>query len=78
MAGLHEAGLREDTLKIYVGHGAAFRHAAHHLGVLAFEDIAKLSMYHGVPVLLESHPDGSWRQVGGQWKQRAPKEDFVD
>ena len=77
------AWLRDDvppsgTLKIYVGHGAAFRHAAHHLGVLAFEQIAKLSMYHGVPVLLESLPDGSWRQIGGQWKQRAPKEDFID
>jgi len=78
MAQLRDTGLREDTLKIYVGHGAAFRHAAHHLGVLAFEDIARLSMYHGVPVLLESQPDGAWRQIGGQWKQRKPKDDFVD
>jgi len=78
MATLRDTGLREDTLKVYVGHGAAFRHAAHHLGVLAFEDIAKLSMYHGVPVLLENLPDDSWRQVGGQWKRRGAGEEFKD
>jgi broad specificity phosphatase PhoE len=78
MAALRGGEPRAATLKVYVGHGAAFRHAAYHLGVLAFDDIARLSMYHGVPVLLEYLPDGSWRQVGGQWKQRAPKEEFVD
>ncbi len=78
MARLRDDAPPSGTLKVYVGHGAAFRHAAHHLGVLAFGQIAKLSMYHGAPVLLESLPDGSWRQVGGQWKQRAPKEEFND
>ena len=32
-----------DTLKVFVGHGAAFRHAAHILDVLNFDDIAKFS-----------------------------------
>ncbi|WP_177421047.1 histidine phosphatase family protein [endosymbiont of Lamellibrachia barhami] len=59
-----------DRLKLFVGHGAAFRHAAHHLGVLAFDQIAALSMYHGRPVFLENLPDGSWRQIAGEWKVR--------
>ena len=60
-----------DRMKLVVGHGAAFRHAAYHLGVLAFEQIARLSMYHDQPVFIENLPDsGSWRQVAGAWKQR--------
>lgn len=59
-----------DTLKLFVGHGAAFRHAAHHLGVLAFDDIERLSMYHAQPVLLEYQPEGPWQHVGGNWKVR--------
>lgn len=41
------------SLTLVIGHGAAFRHAAHLLGVLAFEEIARLSMHHGRPVILE-------------------------
>ena len=69
---------QDDTVKLFVGHGAAFRHAAYHLGVLAFDDIAKLSMYHGRPVFLEVFPDGSWKHVAGEWKVRGKREDFVD
>ena len=43
----------EDTVKVFVGHGAAMRHAAYSLGVLRFEDIARLSMYHAEPVYFE-------------------------
>jgi len=58
-------------LKLFVGHGGAMRHAAWQLGVLEFEQVAQLSMYHGVPVFVERRADGSWRQVGGDWKIRA-------
>jgi 2,3-bisphosphoglycerate-dependent phosphoglycerate mutase len=58
-------------LKLFVGHGAAMRHAAWHLGVLEFQQLAQLSMYHGHPVFIESLPDGSWRHAGGEWKIRA-------
>jgi len=58
-------------LKLFVGHGAAMRHAAWHLGVLEFQQVAQLSMYHGRPVFIESLPDGSWRHAGGEWKVRA-------
>ena len=69
---------KEDTLKVFVGHGAAFRHAAHHLGVLAFERLAELSMFHGRPVLLEANTDGSWSHVAGDWKVRQKGADAKD
>lgn len=67
-----------DTVKLFVGHGAAFRHAAHNLGVLEFEQIAKLSMYHGQPVFIERLEDGSWRHVAGHWKVRGVKTSYND
>jgi 2,3-bisphosphoglycerate-dependent phosphoglycerate mutase len=67
-----------DWVKLFVGHGAAFRHAAYHLGVLGFDDIARLSMYHAQPVYLEYLPDGSWRQVAGEWKVRKRGERLLD
>ena len=42
-----------DSIKLFVGHGAAFRHAACVLGAMPYEDIARLSMYHARPVYLE-------------------------
>ncbi|WP_417820910.1 histidine phosphatase family protein [Terasakiella sp.] len=64
--------------KLFVGHGAAFRHAAHILGILAFEDIAKLSMYHAKPVALSYDEDGTWFHVCGEWKVRHLKEEYSD
>ncbi len=72
------AEARADTLKLFVGHGAAFRHAAHHLGVLAFDDIERLSMYHAQPVLLEYRPEGPWQHVGGEWKVRRRNDPRMD
>jgi 2,3-bisphosphoglycerate-dependent phosphoglycerate mutase len=59
-----------DTIKLFVGHGAAFRHAAHHMGILQFEELAKFSMYYAQPVLIEYLEDGSWQHIGGDWKLR--------
>jgi 2,3-bisphosphoglycerate-dependent phosphoglycerate mutase len=70
--------LEADSLKLFVGHGAAFRHAAYRLGVLQFDDIARLSMYHASPVYLEFRDDGSWHQVAGEWKLRARGSEFTD
>ena len=61
--GSHEVG-------VFVGHGAAFRYAAFHLGALELGRIAALSMHHGRPVFLQSGADGRWRLVAGDWKQR--------
>ena len=59
-----------DTVKLFVGHGAAFRHAAYHLGILEFEQLAQFSMFHARPVMFEYLDDGSWRHIGGDWKIR--------
>ena len=67
-----------DRLKMFVGHGAAFRHAAHHMGVLEPEQIRQLSMYHCQPVLIEYLPEGQWRHVGGDWKVRESYSEFTD
>ena len=67
-----------DTLQLFIGHGAAFRHAAYHLGILAFEDIAKLSMYHAVPVYLEYTVEGVWKHIDGNWKVRSRHSEYRD
>ena len=58
-----------DTLKVFVGHGAALRHAAVHLGVLSEQQIPQLSMFHARPVYLEKTTDG-WQHIAGEWKHR--------
>jgi 2,3-bisphosphoglycerate-dependent phosphoglycerate mutase len=70
--------VKTDTVKLFVGHGAAFRHAAHHLGLLAFEQITALSMYHCRPIFLERLSDGTWQHLTGEWKIRAKGESFND
>jgi 2,3-bisphosphoglycerate-dependent phosphoglycerate mutase len=67
-----------DSLKLFVGHGAAFRHAAFQLGVLEFEQIGRLSMYHARPVFLEYSDAGPWRHVLGEWKLRVPDNGCLD
>ena len=68
----------QDCVKLFVGHGAAFRHAAFQLGILKFQQIAQLSMYHSRPVYLEYLPDRSWRHVDGEWKNREADNGFLD
>ena len=60
----------ENTLKLFVGHGAAFRHAAYHLGVLEFEQIKQLSMFHAQAIFCEISSDGRWQHIAGDWKKR--------
>jgi len=64
------AQVSADTVKLFVGHGAAFRHAAYHLGILEFEQLAQFSMFHAQPVFIEYLDDGGWCHVGGDWKVR--------
>lgn len=67
-----------DTLVLFVGHGAAFRHAAHHFGILEFNQIAKLSMYHCSPIFFEFSNHGDWKHIGGEWKVRQAKTEYTD
>lgn len=64
-------------VKLIIGHGASFRHAAYHLGILEFDMIAKLSMYHAQPLLFE-YDQGRWQHIAGEWKQRQPKREAID
>lgn len=67
------ATVERDTLKVFVGHGGAFRHAAAVLGLLDLGQVRQLSMHHARPLLLERGPDGRYRLLDGAWKERAPK-----
>ena len=67
-----------DSLKLFVGHGAAFRHAAYHLGILSYDEIAKLSMFHAQPIYLEYLGKECWRHSAGEWKIRAHQEPIMD
>jgi len=72
----HDSG--EDTLKLFVGHGASIRHAAYHLGILSFEHIARLSMHHASPVYFEFHSATRWQHIAGEWKVRKTEETLLD
>jgi 2,3-bisphosphoglycerate-dependent phosphoglycerate mutase len=61
---------QQDTVKVFVGHGGAFRHAAAAFGLFDTATAQSLSMFHARPVFLERLPDGSWRHVGGDWRRR--------
>ena len=67
-----------DCLKLFIGHGAAFRHAAYHLGILEFDQIAQLSMYHAQPVFIEYLADNRWQHIDGEWKVRDTDLEPVD
>jgi len=58
-------------LKLFVGHGAAFRHAAYALNILKREQIKQLSMYHAHPIFFEQNDlHEHWQHIAGDWKQR--------
>jgi len=65
-------------VSVFVGHGAAFRYAAFHLGALELERVSALSMHHGRPVFLQAGADGRWRHAAGEWKLRTPGTDARD
>jgi len=71
-------GQTDANAQIFVGHGAALRHAAHHLGVLGFEDIRRFSMHHAKPVVLKLGHDETWRHHTGAWKERQLLESAID
>jgi 2,3-bisphosphoglycerate-dependent phosphoglycerate mutase len=67
-------GRDEDTLKLFVGHGGCFRHAAVQMGALPIADARRLSLCHGGFVLLEEAEPGRWEKIGGEWKQRSAED----
>ena len=75
---MQRQGNAPSSLHIVVGHGAAFRHAAHHLGVLSREEVGAVSMYHDQPVFLRLDPGRQWRLAGGKWKPRRTTDTHTD
>lgn len=62
-----------NSLQVFIGHGASFRHAAHLLGILEFDEIAKLSMHYAEPIVFKWDPQSqSFSKVFGDWKYRKP------
>ena len=59
----------DNSMHLIVGHGAALRHAAYHFGVLAMEDLARLSMHHAQAVYLQ-YSQEQWSHYAGDWKIR--------
>lgn len=57
-------------LTLFFGHGASFRHAACHRGVLQPEELPRLSMHHAKPLLVCYNLHGNWSHFGGTWKIR--------
>lgn len=72
------AGKAPGSLSLNFGHGASFRHAAHLLGILSCEEIARYSMHHAHPLQIRHNPDGTWAHSGGVWKIRQAKEKILD
>jgi len=75
---LIQAQITQDTLKVFVGHGASFRHAAYHLRILKFEQISQLSMFHAQPIFFEFLGNQSYCHIAGDWKVRTKEEDYSD
>ncbi|WP_158968135.1 histidine phosphatase family protein [Paraglaciecola sp. L3A3] len=67
----------KNKLKLFFGHGAAFRHAAYHLDILTFEQIAALSMYHARPILFKVD-NGLFSHIDGHWKIRQQSDLAID
>lgn len=71
----------DHVLKVFVGHGAAFRHAACCLGLMSFDDIARHSMYHARPLFFQVFQEEEqlrWQPVEGQWKVRGERSAYTD
>lgn len=57
------------SVKVVVGHGASFRHAAMHLGLLSRDTVASVSMYHARPIFI-GRKEEKWQILAGEWKPR--------
>ncbi|MCR9203391.1 MAG: phosphoglycerate mutase family protein [Halobacteriovoraceae bacterium] len=64
-------------LILFIGHGASFRFAAHHLGHWDIETARAHSMFNGRPVLLKLSKEKLIHNVG-EWKKRLAKDEPRD
>lgn len=73
----HKVQVNSTSLTCFVGHGASIRHAAYQMGILSFNEIAKLSMYHAQPVIFK-RLEQQWHLAFGDWKHRGAKTSYTD
>ncbi|WP_130536772.1 histidine phosphatase family protein [Thiomicrorhabdus indica] len=58
-------------LQIFIGHGASFRHAAHLMGILEFEQIKQYSMHYASPMFFKwDAAQQKFLHMAGNWKIR--------
>lgn len=60
----------ERGIKLFIGHGASFRHGACHLNVIKMCDIKRFSMHYGHPIVMEFADNQAPNRLYGEWKQR--------
>jgi len=65
-------------MQLFIGHGAAFRHAACDHSMLGFDDIKKLSMFHAEPIYFTLNEDTGWQHRAGEWKIRSQHSNYTD
>ncbi|MFO7993920.1 MAG: histidine phosphatase family protein [Marinobacter sp.] len=63
----------DKQVRLIVGHGASIRHACYCLDIIKFDDIQRLSMFYGHPVVFEARAE-AWAQLFGHWKPRQSKD----
>lgn len=65
------AHAESNATPVFVGHGAAFRHAMVEMGILSLDALPSLSMHHAHPMLLtRHHNNAAWQLAAGEWKLR--------
>lgn len=72
--GALQAQAQAPTLRLFVSHGAALRHACAGLGVLQPAQVPGLSMFHCRPVYVRREGLGRFAQVAGEFKVRPAAE----
>lgn len=65
-------------MQLFIGHGASFRHASCHKGMLEFEQLAQLSMYHAEPICFTLDREKQWLHQAGAWKIRSHISSYTD
>jgi len=65
-------------MQLFIGHGAAFRHAACDQAMLELDEIKNLSMFHAEPIYFTMGPDKGWRHRAGEWKIRSQHSSYTD
>ncbi|MER2491010.1 histidine phosphatase family protein [Catenovulum sediminis] len=73
-----QSTMQKNQLILFFAHGASLRHAAYQLGILKFEQIKQLSMFHAQPVIFHLNDSAPLLPVYGDWKVRSQSSEYRD